>query len=147
MQSEGYEELLYYKPSSTRLWIWDFLRICLGIGLITLAIAEKSEHNAALYLVILGAISLVIGLYNLLKLLDSPLKCLPAIIQYKSDSYYAGDYMANWGVVLLVCIETKNGDTKQYRVNSRLFKKLKQYDIGMAYVRNDQMIGFKKVNI
>jgi len=146
-KAEGFDELLSYKPSSTRLWIWDVLRICLGIILITLAIVGQSKHDAAFGLVILGAIPLAIGLYNLLKLGDSPLKCLPAIIQNKSDSYYAGDYMANWGAALLVCIETNDGDTKHYSVNLRLFKKIGQHDIGIAYVKGDQMLDFKKVSL
>ena len=144
-QSDEVKELLRYMPLGKRPIAWSALWISLGLVLITPAIVGQLEHTAAVGLIMLGAMPLGMGVYDLLKLWASPLMRLPAIVLYKSKRLYGGGELVGGGTILAVCIEMQNGQTHDYRISLRLFEKIQKRDRGIAYIRGDQMLDFKKV--
>ena len=144
-RSEELEDLLNYRPPSKRPVIWSVFWILLGLVLIAPAVIARMESSARSVLIFFGLFPLIIGIYDLLKFESSPLECLPAIIIYKSKKPYTAPELMGGGVILLVCIETRDGQVRHYHVNLSLFKQIEQEDIGVAYVRDNHMLDFKKI--
>ncbi len=118
----------------------------LGLVLITLGIIGKSDSEAAAALIVLGAYPVIVGTYDLYKFRFHPLKCLPAIIAYKSKQVsfeYPEEDIGNG--ILHACIETRDGQKQQYNISLELFNKIEQEDIGVAYIRGPHMIDFEKL--
>jgi hypothetical protein len=146
-QSEELEDLLSYTPSQRRPVAWSVFWILLGLVLVALATVGRLESTAACVLVLLGAIPLVTGISDLLKFGSSPLERLPAVVVGKAEKRYAGGELMGSGVVLLACIETRDGDIRYYHVSLRLFRQIEREDIGVAYVRGEHMLDFRKVTL
>jgi hypothetical protein len=146
-RSEELEDLLNYRPPSKRPVIWSVFWILLGLVLIAPAGIARMESSARSVLIFFGLFPLIIGIYDLLKFESSPLERLPAIIIYKSKRPYTAPELMGGGVILLVCIETRDGQIRHYHVSLRLFKQIEQEDIGVAYVRDNRMIDFKKITL
>jgi len=145
-ESDELEDLLRHKPSGIRSTAWRTLWMSLGLVLITLGIVGKSDSEAAAALIVLGAYPVIVGTYDLLKFRFAPLKCLPALVAYKSKEvnpvYVDG---GSGGAAMLVCIETRDGNRQEYNVSLELFDEIEQEDIGVAYIRGAHMLDFKKV--
>jgi len=145
-ESDELEELLHRRPSSTRPMAWRMFWMSLGLVLITLGIAGKSDSEAAAALIVLGAYPVIVGTYDLLKFRFASLTCLPAVVAYKSKEVNP-EYVdaGSGGAAMLVCIETRDGNRQEYNVRLELFDEIEQEDIGVAYIRGRHIIDFKKV--
>jgi hypothetical protein len=147
-QSDELKELLQYTPSSTRPMAWSTFWISLGLVFVTLAIIGRFESTATVVLIVLGAYPLIIGMYDLMKFGASPLKRLPAIVIHKSKKVYPGYKRGgSGGAILLVFIETRDGHMQHYHVSLKLFLKIEQEDIGIAYIRGEHILDFKKITL
>ncbi|MHC4560118.1 MAG: hypothetical protein ACYS80_22770 [Planctomycetota bacterium] len=143
-QSEELEELLRYTPSSIKPKAWSTFWISLGLLLIALAIIGRLESPAAAVLIVLGAYPLLIGVYDLFKFGTSPLKRLPSIVMDKSKKQHCSDD-ARSGAVLFVGIETQDGHCRDCSVSLEVFSKVEREDVGVAYIKGDRMLDFKKL--
>ena len=83
--------------------------------------------------------------FDLLKFESSPLERLPAMVVDKSKRPYAGGDLMSGGVILLACIETRDGDTQYYHIGLKLFREIERGDMGVAYTRGEHMLDFKKI--
>ena len=147
-ESYELEELLHHRPSGTRSTAWSTFWMSLGLVLVTLGIVGKSDSEAAAALIVLGAYPVIAGTYDLLKFRFAPLKCMPAIVVYKSKQVSAEYTEGDGGnAVLIACIETRDGHKQEYKVGLELFDKIQQEDIGVAYIRGGHMLDFKKVKL
>jgi hypothetical protein len=145
-QSEELEDLLRYTPSSIKPKVWSTFWISLGLLLIALAIIGRLESPAGAVLIILGAYPLLIGLYDLFKFGMSPLKRLPGIVETKTKKNHLGyEHSGSGGTVLLVKIETQDGHSFCFNTSLEVFSKVEQEDVGIAYIKGDRMLDFKKI--
>jgi hypothetical protein len=126
---------------------WNAFWISLGLVLVTLAIIGRFESTVTAVLILLAAYPLIVGFYDLLKFGASPLKRVPGIVVHKSKKVYAHGERGTSGAMFLVCIEMRNGHLRDYHVSPELFLTLEQDDIGIAYVRGNQMLDFKKITL
>ncbi|UCD00245.1 MAG: hypothetical protein JSW66_10250 [Phycisphaerales bacterium] len=146
-ESDELEELLRYRPSSTRPMAWNVFWMSLGLVFVTLAIIGRFESNVTAVLTVLGASPLMFGLYDLLKFGTSPLKRVPAIVVDKSKKVYAGGELVGGGTILMVSIESRNGSVHHYQVGLELHLNVEKNDIGVAYIRSGQMLDFRKATL
>lgn len=145
-ESDELEDLLLHKPSGTRSPAWRTFWMSLGLVLITLGIIGKSDSEAAAALIVLGAYPVIVGTYDLLKFRFAPLRCLPAIVAYKSKQVSSGQTEDDGGKALLVvCIESRDGSKQEYNASLELFERIEQEDIGVAYLRGRHILDFEKV--
>jgi len=147
-ESDELEDLLHCRPSGTRSTAWSVFWMSLGLVLITLGIIGKSDSEAAAAMIVLGAYPVIVGTYDLYKFRFHPLKCLPAIVAFKSRPVSPGQTEDDDGnAVLLARIETKDGNKQEYKISLELFRKIEQEDIGVAYIRGEHMLDFRKVSL
>lgn len=147
-ESDELEKLLHRRPSGVRSMGWSTFWMSLGLVLITLGIVGKSDSEAAAALIVLGAYPVIVGVYDLYKFRFQPLKCLPAIVADKSKQIPVGcDEDDSPSAVLLVYIETRDGNKQEYKVSLELFNKIEQEDSGVAYIRGEYMLDFAKVEV
>lgn len=146
-QSRELEDMLSYTPSHRRPIAWSVVWILVSLAFVALATVARLESTAACVFVLLGAIPLITGISDLLKFESSPLERLPAVVVDKSRRPYAGFDLMSGGVILLVCIETQDGHLQHYHIGLKLFRQIEREDIGVAYIRGEHMLDFRKVTL
>jgi len=97
--------------------------------------------------VLIGVVVVIWTIVRWVRFKAAPLEVLPALVLDKRQEVWGGGDQSSASTTYYVTLETKTGDRREVTIKGRLYGQVTQDDVGVAYIKTNSLLDFRRLPV